>query len=227
MRFERQVSIAQIGENGQKKIRQSVVAVIGAGGLGSPVLSYLACVGVGEIYIIDGDVVSLSNLNRQFLYGYPDIGKSKAMRAAQLLEGNYHDVKFTAKQVMLDGENIDNILEKAEVIIDCVDNIATKMLLNDYAVKSKTPLIVGAITGFYGFMMTVMPESVSLRDIGYENTKEIEKIPAIGATAGVIGSLQASECIKIITGAGNLCVGKMLQYDGLNGEFDEIEVATP
>lgn len=225
MRFERQESIPQIGTDGQKRLRNSHVAVIGAGGLGSPVLTYLACAGIGKITIIDNDTVSLSNLNRQFLYGISDIGKDKATLAARSLSQRFNDIELVGICCELNSDNISTLLIGADVILDCVDNTKTRLLVNDFAITFNIPLVEAGVNGFYGFLMTILKDTACLRCFGFDNTKQEQNIPALGATSGVIGSLQATECVKIILNSGGkLMTNRVLQYDGINGEFDEVEL---
>ncbi len=224
MRFERQIAIKQIGLAGQKKLSDSHVVVVGAGGLGSSVLTFLSCAGVGNITIIDNDNVNESNLNRQFLYSLSDIGCSKATVAAQKLSTQYPDIKYISKNISLDNKNIESLLDNASVTIDCVDNIATRIAVNDFVVSSNVALVEGAVSGFYGFVTSVVNDSACLRCFGYDNTKEQKNIPALGSVVGVIGSLQATECIKIILGQGSLITNKVLHYDGLSSTFDEVDI---
>ncbi len=227
-RFERQTVIPQIGESGQEILQNSCVAVIGAGGLGCPVLTYLAAVGVGKIIIIEFDEVSVSNLNRQMLYGIDDIGKPKAQIAATHLTRQYGDIEVIPKAIRLTKENIAEAVFGADVIVDCVDNIATRLLVNDFAIENKIMVVEGGISGFYGFQFTVLGEHPCLRCAGFTEQKNSPKTftPAIGATAGIIGSLQASVCIKLLLGQTEGLKGKLLQYDGIRLEFDETSVVS-
>ncbi len=224
MRFERQVSISSIGQSGQQKIALSHVTVIGAGGLGCPVLIALAAAGIKSFTVIDFDVVSLSNLNRQVLYGVDDIGKPKASLAAQKLSLQYKNLSFEPITTALTTKNISELIKKDTIIIDCVDNIKTRMIVNDYAVSNDIPYIEGGINGFYGFAITIFKKSPCLSCIGFQNTPEQKNISALATTAGIIGNIMANEAIKIITGSGSLLTGKLLQYDGLSGSFDTIEI---
>ncbi len=224
MRFERQLAVSQIGESGQKKLARSHVTVIGAGGLGCFVLASLSAVGVGNIMIIDSDTVATSNLNRQILYGVSDIGKQKALLAKEKLLAQYGDIKFVSNDVLIDSDNIDSIIKKDTVILDCVDNFKTRNTVNRFAVKNAVPLIEGGINGFYGFATTIFKRSPCLSCTGFLNVADQKKIPSVVTTAGIIASVMANEALKLILESGELLTGKILEYDGLSGTFDVVEV---
>ncbi len=223
MKFSRQIAIHEIGPEGQEKLKKSRVVVVGAGGLGCPVLTYLASSGVGTITVIDYDTINESNLNRQFLYSPTDIGKNKAECACEKLSHTHADSTFIAINEKLDSKNIAQIIDTAAVIIDCVDTVASRLLVNDYAVKNDIPLVEGGVNGFYGFVTTIK-DSACLRCWNFEQTKEETAIPSLGGVCGIIGSVQSVEAIKILLGLDDLLTNKLLQYDGLNGDFDEIIV---
>lgn len=223
-RYLRQMKLPQIGEEGQKRLKEARVTVVGAGGLGSPVLTYLAVAGVGYIRIIDDDEVNITNLNRQFLHGESDLGKKKADSAAETLRALNSGIKIEPVCACLTEENAEELLSSAEVVVDCVDNIKTRLIVNEMCLRKRIPLVEGGITGFYGFVTDILPEYACLECLGYKESMDKEEIPAIGACTGVIGALQAGEALKILLGAGQPLYGKMLQYDGLYGGFDEIEI---
>lgn len=223
-RYERQMKLSQIGEKGQEKLKHAVVAVIGAGGLGSPVLTYLVMAGVGTIRVVDDDHVNLTNLNRQYLHGEADLGKEKVQSAKEALKAMNSDVMIETYSERLTEENAAAFVSGADVVIDCVDNIATRLVVNRICMERKIPLVEGGISGFYGFVTVVGREYACLRCLGYGEEKEKEEIPALGAVAGVIGSLQAVECLKILLDCGNVLYGRMLQYDGIESSFDEIPI---
>ena len=225
-RFDRQILLPQVGEAGQDKIKNSAVTVFGCGGLGSPVLTYLACAGVGSLRIVDFDAVSESNLNRQFIHGEASIGENKVASAARAIKALNSGIHVEPLNVIIDDTSIDELIKGSDVLIDCTDNIATRLIINKGALRFGVPLVEGGINGFIGFVLCVDREHACLSCLGYKQAKSNEAIPVIGATAGVIGTLQAMECLKIILGCGNSLFGTMLHYNGLAGSFDRISVNT-
>ena len=224
MRYDRQILMPEIGIEGQKKLERAVVTVIGCGGLGSPVLTYLAQAGAGTIRLVDGDTVSDTNLNRQFLYREEDIGKKKADLAAEKLRRMNRGIRVEAFACALTGENAGQILKGSDVVVDCVDSLAVRCIVGRYCLAEDIFLVEGAVQGFYGYVMDISRETACLECLGYHLGKSPIPVPALGAAAGVIGCLQAVEAVKKILGRKELLLGTMLQYDGLNGEFDKIEV---
>lgn len=223
-RYRRQMMIPQVGEEGQKKLQKAHVTVIGAGGLGSPVLTCLAEAGVGYIRCIDDDTVSLTNLNRQFLHTERDIGKCKTDSAKEKLTALNSAIQIETVCSKVTGESVGELIAGSSVVVDCVDNISTRLRVNRACMEQGIPLVEGGISGFYGFVTAILPEYACLECMGYQEEMDEKTIPAIGVTTGVIGSLQANECLKIILRIGEPLYGRMPQYDGLTGSFDEIEV---
>jgi molybdopterin/thiamine biosynthesis adenylyltransferase len=223
-RYDRQIIMRGFGEEGQEKLKRSKVVIAGGGGLGSPSAIYLAAAGVGTIRIIDHDRVELSNLNRQILHWDRDIGKSKVNSAARKLEQLNKEIKIEAIDETINEGNVSALLDGFDVIVDAMDNLETRYLLNKAAVESRVPFIHGAIYGLEGRAMTVIPgESACLRCI-YRGTVPSEKFPVIGVTPAVIGCIQATEAIKYIVGIGRLLTDRLLVYDGLNMKFSEFAV---
>ena len=224
-RYSRQTMIPQIGEQGQKRLAGSTVAVIGCGGLGAPVLTCLALAGVGKIRLIDHDRVSLTNLNRQFLYEETDCDKEKCKRAADFLRKRNSGIVLETVCERLTEENAGQLLSGADVIVDCVDRVETRRHAGRAARRLSVPLVEGGVHGFYGFVLSVLPgKSACLECVTAQEAEERGPVPAVGAVAGVIGSLQAVECMKILLGLPHVLYGRMLQYDGLYGEFTEVPV---
>ena len=223
-RYKRQISIPQIGTEGQMLLQSSTAAVIGAGGLGAPVLTYLAAAGVGNILVIDKDAVEESNLNRQFLYSREDIGRKKAEAAKEKLEKQNPQIKVTAFSDAFTEENGRELLKGADVVLDCVDSVKTRMAVNKICLLLRIPLVEGGIYGFYGYVTSVFQNSPCLECMGYTKEMEQKETPSLGASAGVVGSLQAVEALKILLGKGEPFYGRLFQYDGLDGSFDEIKV---
>ena len=221
-RYFRQEIIPEIGRAGQEKLNKAKVLVIGAGGLGSPVLTYLACAGVGNIYVVDFDVVSMTNLNRQYLHSTADIDRAKTTSAKEFIGRVNDQVKVHELKEKIVPENVEEVIKGMDVVVSCVDNIPLRMILNRACVLRDVPLVEAAINGFYGFVMVIKDGSPCLSCIGYEKTIIETPVPVIGVTAGILGTLQANECIKIILGAGESIAGRMLTYDGLEGSFEEV-----
>ena len=224
-RYARQVLVSQIGEEGQKKLAESKVTVVGCGGLGSPVLTYLVLAGIGMIRLIDCDIVSITNLNRQFFYESLDVNRDKSEVAFEFLKKRNPEIILEAVSERLTEDNAVQLLKDADVVIDCVDNDAVRRIVGKACKELNTVYIEAGIQGFYGYVLPVFPgKTACLSCIEGQNKKEITPVPAIGAVAGVIGSLQVMECLKILLQTGKVHYGVLQQYDGLYGEFDEIPV---
>lgn len=220
-RYERQEIIKEIGVEGQKKLKNSKVLVIGAGGLGSPIEMYLAAAGVGTIGIVDGDAVDESNLNRQIIHDTDNVGINKAESAKQRLKKICPDVNVICYPYYITNENAENIISSYDVIIDAVDNFETRFLVNDICVLQKKVFIHGGVIRFNGQVLTYVPGMGPCYRCIFDDVPEEGEVPTskevgiLGASAGIIGSIQAMETIKYITGAGELLTGKMLIIDGL------------
>lgn len=225
-RYNRHLVLPEIGIKGQKKLKQANVFVIGAGGLGCPVLQYLAAAGIGHIGIVDFDVVELSNLQRQVLFTSEDIGLPKVTVVQAHLQKLNPEIKISAHQLQLTSENILDIVNQYDLIIDCSDNFPTRYLINDACVILEKTLIYGAIYKFEGqvavFNATLEDRrSASYRDL-YPTPPTNEIAPncneagVMGVLPGVIGSLQANEAIKIICNIGEPLIEKLLLFDLLS-----------
>jgi len=223
-RYDRQIMI--FGNEGQEKLKSAKVAVIGVGGLGSPVAYYLASAGIGTLLLIDDQKPELSNLNRQILHWEEDIGKNpKPLSAKWKLERFNSDIKIETFVGRLTEENVDEALNGVDVIVDCLDNFETRYLLDDYAQRKRIPLVHGAVEGTFGQVTTIVPgKTKSLREIFPSVREKKGKFPIIGATAGVIGSIQAMEVIKILTGFGEPLLNKLLLVDLTYNTFDVVEL---
>ena len=221
-RYNRQILIDGIGIEGQEKLKKSKILIAGAGGLGSPVSLYLAAAGVGTLRIVDNDKVSLSNLNRQILYRNKDIGAGKAETAkAKMLELNPH-ISVESITELITGDNVDDLAEGCDLIIDAMDNFAARYLLNDAAIKKNIPFIYGGVYGLEGALSTIIPfQTPCLRCI-FPAAPPPGTAPVLGATTGIIGSLQAMEAIKYIVGIGRLLTERLLIFDGFNLKFREV-----
>ncbi len=226
LRYSRQIILDGIGSEGQARLGQSRVLVAGAGGLGSPVLYYLAAAGVGTIGIADFDVVGISNLHRQILYGTADFGKPKAKTAAEKLSALNPEINteiFTKKITI---NNISDIISGFEVIVDAVDNFPTRFLINDCCYFLKRPVVEGAVIGYEGILTTIRPGLSPCYRCFYPEPPEAvpncADMGILGMVAGTIGSLQALEVVKLLLGIGATLSGRILSFDGLKLEFREI-----
>ncbi len=220
--FSRQISIKQIGIIGQNKIANAHIVVIGAGGLACPLITNLCSLGIGNIKIFDFDKVSLSNLNRQFLYTREDVGKDKISILNKTIKNQYIHTNFELINTKINKDNIEKEIIKPDIIVLCVDSDQTRMLVNSYAVSNEIALIDAGIKGFYGYVMAVEKNSPCLACHKLEETKEENSIDALAATAGIIASIQASICINLILQMPNPYKNSILQYDGILGEFEKI-----
>lgn len=222
MRYSRQTIMATIGEKGQEKLSKAKVVVIGAGGLGCFVLNELVGAGVGSITVIEDDVVSLSNLNRQFVYRECDISKKKVDLAVSYLKERNSSISISGIAERISDENVSSLLSGFDIVVDCVDNIETRMIVNDYCVEHDVTLVEAGINGLYGFVMSIKKNSPCLRCIGYQNTKLVGDNEALGAAVGLVASLEALEVIKHIVGMDTVLFGTMLMIDCNEYEVERI-----
>jgi molybdopterin/thiamine biosynthesis adenylyltransferase len=221
-RYERQIIIPGWGEAGQKRLKKSKVLVAGAGGLGSTVLTYLAIAGVGKIRIIDSDKVELSNLNRQILYSESDTGKEKAVCAKERLESLNPHVQIEAIGAAITEDNVFDLVEDYP-IVDALDNLNTRYLLNSVAVRRNLPLFHGAVHGLEGRVTTIIPGKTPCLRCLYQGVVP-GKIPVVGITPGVIGCIQAAEIVKFMVGIGELLTNRLIIFDGLSLRFSEVRL---
>jgi sulfur-carrier protein adenylyltransferase/sulfurtransferase len=220
-RYSRQTILAEIGVEGQERLKAARVMVVGAGGLGCPVLQYLVAAGVGAIGIADGDIVSLSNLQRQILYTANDIGKGKAATAAEKLSALNPNVRIQVFPVFIDAANVLAIFNDYDLVVDGSDNFATRYLVNDACVIQGKPMVSGAIYKYEGQVSVfnyqngptyrcLFPEPP-----GAGESPNCADIGVLATLPGIIGSIQANEVIKIITGIGAVLSGRLLVIDTL------------
>lgn len=209
IRYSRQLMLPEVGMPGQEKIKQARVLVVGAGGLGCPVLLYLAGAGVGTIGIVDFDKVELHNIHRQILYGVDDIGQPKAVMAAEKLRQHNPHVQCVVHKTVLNDENADTLIADYDLVIDGSDNFYTRYLVNDTCVKHHKPLVYGSIFKFEGQVCVFNHEgSKNLRDL-YPDPPNPEDVPncsevgVIGVLPGVIGTLMATHALRVIIGLGD------------------------
>lgn len=230
VRYQRQLMISEIGEKGQELLKKASVLVVGAGGLGSPVLMYLAAAGVGRIGIVDSDEVTTSNLQRQILYGTDDITRSKAEAAAEKLRHMNPHTQVMAYPVRFTAENAASLLQGYDLAVDCSDNYSTRYILSDATLHAGMPMVYGAVREFMGQASVFnFQGGPSYRDLYPEEmhlaSGEKPNPPGVaGPLPGIIGSVQACEVIKIITGAGDVLSGRLLQADMLNLRIEIISL---
>ena len=225
IRYDRQIMIKEIGLEGQERLKRAKVLVAGAGGLGSPICLYLAAAGVGTIRLVDQDMVDLSNLNRQILHGDKDIGRAKVDSAKDTLGSLNPTVTIETFQKTITENSINGLVEGCNLIVDAMDNIPTRYILNKAAVEKGLPFFHGAVRGFEGRAMTILPGRTPCLRCLYHGDISKEKFPVIGVTPAVIGSIQATEVIKYLLGMGDLLAGRLLIYDGMKMEFREFKVS--
>lgn len=223
-RYDRQIIMEDIGAEGQEKLKRSCLAIAGAGGLGSPIAFYLTAAGIGKLRIIDRDRVSLSNLNRQILHWEEDIGRKKVDSAKWKLERLNSTIQIEAIAETITETNAPTLFEGCDAILDAMDNLPVRYILNRCAIEKGIPFIHGAVYGFEGRAMTILPgKSACLRCL-YRGTLPQEKFPVIGMTPAVIGCIQATEAVKYLLGIGKLLTNRFLLYDGLELTFNEFAV---
>ena len=235
-RYARHIVLPEIGGAGQQKLKSARVLVIGAGGLGSPVLQYLAAAGVGTLGVVDDDDVSLSNLQRQIIHGTDDVGFPKAESAAATVKSVNPHVSFNAHPYRLQSQNAAQLIEQYDIVADGSDNFGTRYLVADQCAELHKPLVTAAVGRFDGSLTVLTPFDTradgtscpSYRDL-FPSPPADGAVPTcaeagiIGALTGVMGTLQAMEVIKLVCGIGEPLVGRLLLYDGLAARFETIQ----
>jgi sulfur-carrier protein adenylyltransferase/sulfurtransferase len=229
-RYNRQMILPELGLAGQEKLKAAKVLVIGAGGLGCPVLQYLAAAGIGTIGIVDDDVVELSNLHRQILYNHTDIGQPKAKIAAAKLQLLNPHVGFSAYRERFRADNAVNICEDYDLVVDCSDNFTTRYLVNDTCVALGKTLIFGSILQFEGQVAVFNHQGgANYRDLypapPTENINCVEG-GVIGILPGIIGLYMANEALKLICGIGETLAGKLMTVNALNNAMQVFKIAS-
>ncbi len=220
-RFERQIPL--IGPEGQKKLEDATVLIAGAGGLGSPAATYLALAGAGELIIVDDDRIQESNLNRQFLHAASSVGLQKVYSAETTLHSMAPDVSVISYPRRIDKTSAGELVRDADVVIDALDNYESRFILHEAAWNAGIPFIHGAIEGFSGQLTSIIPGHSPCLSCLIPSAPPSEKVPVIGATAGVIGSMQAMEAIKFLTGKGTMMTGRLFLWDGLSGRSEYVK----
>jgi len=225
--YSRQTIIPNIGEEGQKKISDARVLVVGCGGLGAPVLYYLTAMGIGQIGLCDNDTVSMSNLNRQVLFTTADIGAPKAEAADKRIKALNPNLKTTVYQQTMDNELIQSIISGYDIIVDCLDNFETRFVLNDACINENKPFVHAGVEEYYGQLMTVIPgKSPCLRCLfpnGISNKSKQRIIGVIGPLPGILGSLQALEVVKYLLDMQTTSDG-FITFDGVSGTMEKVKL---
>ena len=228
-RYSRHLIMSQVGSVGQRKIFGAKVLIVGAGGLGSPAALYLALAGVGTLGLVDFDVVDMSNLQRQILHRTEDIGKSKVVSAEETIAAYNPDVRVVPHEEPLHSENALEIISQYDIVVNGADNFAARYLVNDACVFLKKPLVDGSILLFDGQATVYLPEKGCYRCL-YPAPPPPGLVPScaeagvLGALCGTIGSIQATEVLKIILGIGEPLNGRLLLYDALSMEVRQVRV---
>ncbi len=228
-RYSRHILLQDVGVEGQQKINNGKVLVIGAGGLGAPILLYLAAAGVGTLGVIDGDVVDLSNLQRQVIHFTPDIGKPKVVSAEEKIHQINPDVKVIAYNKFFTAENAFEIICNYDFIVDGTDNFPVKFLINDACVLAGKPFSHGGILRFEGQTLTHLPGTACYRCI-FHSPPPPDAVPTcsqagvLGAIAGMLGTIQAAEVLKYLTETGNLLTNRLLTFNAKTMNFRTIKV---
>lgn len=226
-RYSRQVVVNGFGAMGQKKLTEGRVLIVGLGGLGNPAAQYLAAAGVGIIGLMDDDVISFSNFNRQILYQPDDVNQLKVKTAQDRLSRFNPEIRIQTFNQRLHEDSASGIFEQFDIILDCLDNLEARLLLNRMCLRTETPLVHGGAIRFYGQLTTIIPfKGPCLRCFspGRPFACDCERVGILGPVVGVIGVLQAMEAVKYLSGVGEGLVGRLLVFDGLQGTFDEVRI---
>jgi len=224
-RYKRQIIIDSFGIKGQERLRSAKVLVVGAGGLGSAICYYLTAAGVGRLGIVDSDRVDEGNLQRQILHTSQDIGRYKVDSAKEKLERLNPEVKIDIYPITLNKDNITDLIDRYDMVVDALDNIRTRMLVNREICIQRKPFFHGAVWAFEGRALTILPgRGACLACFMSEDMEAKGEIPVLGTTPAIIGCIEATEVIKYIVGIGELLVGRYLVYDGLNMEMKEFRL---
>ncbi len=228
-RYSRHILLPEVGGKGQKKLSQAKIFVVGAGGLGSPVALYLAAAGIGTIGLIDSDVVDLSNLQRQILHHTPDVGRSKVLSAKEKIYALNPEVTVETYEARFTANNALELIKPYDIVIDGVDNFPSKFLINDACYFADKPLVHGGILRFDGRVFSIIPKKSACYRCIFKEPPPAGLVPScqeagiIGVVAGVIGTIQATEAIKLILNIGQPLTDRILDFDAQKTSFREIK----
>jgi molybdopterin/thiamine biosynthesis adenylyltransferase/rhodanese-related sulfurtransferase len=229
-RYSRHILLPEVGIEGQQKLLDAKVLLLGAGGLGSPTALYLAAAGVGTLGIVDNDTVDLSNLQRQVIHTTDRVGVSKVDSAAETIANLNPDVNVVKHEVRLDSSNVMEILEGYDIVVDGLDNFPTRYLINDATVRLQIPVVSASILGFDGQISVFKPYDGPCYRCLYPTPPPAELAPSCGANGvigvlpGTMGLLQATEVVKLVIGQGEPLIGRLLLYEALSTTFTELKV---
>jgi molybdopterin-synthase adenylyltransferase len=227
-RYSRHILLQEVGVEGQEKINRAKVLIVGAGGLGAPVAFYLAAAGVGTIGLIDGDVVDLSNLQRQIIHFTEDVNRPKVLSAKEKINRLNPDVKVTTYQTLFTAENAFDIIKDYDFVVDGTDNFPVKFLINDACVLAGKPFSHGGILRFEGQAFTYVPGTACYRCFFYappppNAVPTCSQAGVLGAIAGILGTIQATEVLKYFTGVGELLTNRLLTFNAKTMDFRTIK----
>ena len=226
-RYSRHVIMDEVGPTGQKRLLDGRVLVLGAGGLGAPVIQYLAAAGVGTLGIVDDDVVERSNLQRQVIHGDADVGEPKVESAARYVDRLNPDIDVEPHEVRLDEGNARELIASYDLVVDCADNFRTRYVVNDTARIEGIPVVHGAIYKFEGQATTLVPGGPCYRCL-FPEAPEPGTVPdcattgVLGVLPGTLGCIQATEAIKLLLGVGEPLTGRLLFYDAMEMSFETV-----
>lgn len=225
-RYQRQLILPGFGREGQERLRKSCVLVVGLGGLGSVVSTYLVYAGVGRIKIVDADTVEPTNLNRQILYSPADIGEKKALVAAKKLSEMNPEVEVLPYHLKIGDSGWEAVLDGVDLVVDGLDNLEARFVVNQEVFNRGIPYIYGGVEGLSGMITTLIPgETPCLSCVVRRAPGERGSIPVLGPVAGLVASMEALEAIKLLSGLGELLKGRLLYIDGSSWDFAFIEIS--
>lgn len=230
LRYSRQIMLPQVDTEGQQKLLEAKVLIVGAGGLGSPASIYLAAAGVGQITLYDDDEVDLSNLQRQIAHHTDDIGTDKVISTRQTLKKINPEVTVIAAKQRLQGEKLNEEVKNADIVLDCCDNFSTRFAVNAACVENKTPLVSGAAIRFEGQVAVFTPgtnDSPCYNCLYTDNGEEMQNCATNGVISpitGIVGSIQALETMKLTMDIGETLTGRLLLLDGLSMQWNEMKL---
>ena len=228
-RYSRHLLLEGIGQQGQERLARGRVLIVGAGGLGSPVALYLAAAGVGTIGIADGDTVDVTNLQRQVIHSTNDVGVAKVASAARKMRDINPDINVVEINEFLDKDRLVELAGEYDIVVDATDSYRSKYMINDACVEAGKPFVHGGVLRYEGNVFTHLPGTTDYRDIfGEEPTADhvatASEVGVLGTVVGVIGTIQATEVIKWLTGTGDLLTDSILTFDALTWQFNKINI---